>query len=270
MAIHPSAIIEKDVQIDENVDIDAYSVIRRGVSIGSGTRIGTHVEIGPNTKIAKDNQIFKGAYLGGLPQDTAYEKVNSDLCLLEIGAENVFREYVTVHHGSKRITRIGHSNYFMAHSHIAHDCLVGDHVTLANYAGLGGWVEVADQVFISGHTLIHQHVRIGKLAMIGGLCRVIQDVPPFALIAQNNGQLYGYNRVGLKRAGWSDDQLNDIKKVFIALFRSGLGLKSIKLKLEEFIASSMYEVISKELGVLAHFFSETERGFLSRWEKYKH
>ncbi|HEO64248.1 MAG TPA: acyl-[acyl-carrier-protein]--UDP-N-acetylglucosamine O-acyltransferase, partial [Spirochaetes bacterium] len=143
MAIHPTAIVEKDVQIDKNVDIDAYSIIRTGVSIGEGTRIATHVEISPNVQIARDNQIFKGVYLGAPPQDISYERGDDKSCLLEIGSGNVFREYVTVHHGSKRATLIGHSNYFMAYSHIAHDCVVGDHITLANYAGLAGWVEVA-------------------------------------------------------------------------------------------------------------------------------
>ncbi len=270
MAIHSTAIIEKNVQIDKNVDIDAYSIIRKGVSIGEGTKIGTHVEISPNIKIAKDNQIFKGVYLGAPPQDITYKRNNDHLCLLEIGSNNVFREYVTVHHGSERTTTIGHSNYFMAHSHIAHDCLIGNHITLANYAGLAGWVEVADHAFISGHSLVHQYVRIGKLAMIGGLCRVIQDVPPFALVSQNNGQLYGYNRVGLKRSGWNAEQLNELKRVYVLLFRNGLSLESIQRKLEELINSSKHELISNELITLTQFFKGTKRGFLSHWEKYKH
>lgn len=267
MAIHKTVIIEKGAQIDSSVDIDAYSVIRKGSIIGTGTKIGTHTEIASNTKIGVHNQIYKGAYLGGHPQDIQYQKGKTDSLMLEIGDYNVIREYVTIHHGTESITSIGDHNYFMAYSHIAHDCHVGNWVTLANYAGLAGSVQVEDHSFISGHTLIHQHVRVGRLTMIGGLCRINQDVPPFALIAQESGKIFGINSVGLKRVGWNDDKLLALKKIYKFLFREGLSLKTGIKKIVDLKSNKEFQSVNNESIELIQFIEGTQRGVISKWGK---
>ncbi|MDH4128464.1 MAG: acyl-ACP--UDP-N-acetylglucosamine O-acyltransferase [Spirochaetota bacterium] len=264
--IHQTAIIENDVQIDTTVKVDAYSIIRKGVIIGANTEIGSHVEILPYTKIGKNNQIFKGAYIGGLAQDIKHQSTNNS-CMLEIGDSNIIREFVTIHKGTKRISKIGNNNYLMAYSHIAHDCILNDFITLANYAGLAGWVEVDNHVFISGHTLVHQFVRIGIHSMIGGLCRISQDVPPFALIADENAKIYDINRVGLKREGWDDDKLTQLRKIYKLIFHSGLSLKTgienaKNIELET-------KLITNEVNYLIQFIKDSKRGVISKWEKKK-
>ncbi len=265
MYIHPTAIIEADTNIHPSVSIDAYSIIRKGSIIGRNTKIDSNVEI-INTKIGENNHIFKGAYIGAIPQDRTYK--NNKSIRTNIGNNNIIREYVTIHHStSDKPTTIGSNNYLMAYSHIAHDCTINNHITLANYAGVAGWVIIEDHAFISGHTLIHQFVRIGEHSMIGGLCRISQDVIPYALVAQENAKLYGINTVGLKRVGWSSEKILQLKKLYKLILNKKLSIKTKVNNVLKILKSDNKDeicLIEKEASKLINFIHNTKRGVISK------
>ncbi len=273
MNIHPTVIIEEDVNIDSSVEIDAYSIIRTGTAIGSGTKIGTHVEIAPFTKIGCDNKIYKGSYLGGSPQDINYDdrqvKAKQAKPLLKIGNGNTIREYVTMHHSTTtdQPTQLGNNNYLMAHCHVAHDCLIRNHVIIANYSSLAGFVFVDDHAFISGSTVVHQYVRIGKHAMIGGLCRISQDVAPYAKIADENSKLCGINWIGLKRAGWNDDKLLQLKKVFKTLFHQKSTLKTNIKEVSRLELEKKIPLVTNEIKEFMIAIENSSRGLITKWYK---
>jgi UDP-N-acetylglucosamine acyltransferase len=268
MNIHPTAIIEQNTNIDPSVTIDAYSIVRQGSVIGKNTKIDSCVEIAPNTKIGNNNHIFKGAYIGATPQDKSFNESNINNITVNIGDYNIIREYVTIHHSTAdKPTTIGSHNYLMAYSHVAHDCILNNHITLANYVGLAGWVQVEDYVFISGHTLVHQFVRVGEYSMIGGLCRINQDVPPYALIAQENGKLYGLNTTGLRRAGWSSEKILQLKRLYKILFKKRLSIKTGVNNVVSMIESSNKNdicLVEKEAVKLTNFIHNAKRGVISK------
>jgi UDP-N-acetylglucosamine acyltransferase len=180
--------------------------------------------MGP-TVIGEENQIYPYASVGTDPQDSGYR---GEPTRLEIGDRNVFREFVTINRGSKRgtgTTRIADDNYFMAYSHVAHDCVVGKATIMANSAALAGHITIGDYAILGGLVAVHQYVRIGRLAMIGGVSGVSQDVPPFTIASGERAALYGLNSVGLRRHGFSREQISQLKRVYRVLFRSGLTLK---------------------------------------------
>ena len=220
MAIHPTAIVEKSVEVGNNVEIGAYAVIKGNVKIGDNTIIGEHAYIQGTTIIGKNNKIYPFASIGSDPQDLRYQGEETKLI---IGDNNIFREFVTINRGSTSghgITKIGNNNLFMAYSHVAHDCEVKNFIILANNATLAGHITVENFAIIGGLSAIHQFCRIGEYAMIAGKTGVAKDIPPFMLASGQRAKLYGPNLVGLKRHGFSRERIRIIKKVYNILFKS--------------------------------------------------
>lgn len=222
--IHPTAIVDPKADIDSNVEIGPYSIIEANVQIGSGTIVGPHVVIQPHVTIGPDCQIFQYASVGAVPQAI---KFKGEKTILKIGRGTVVREFVTINRGTEfggGITEVGEENLLMAYVHIAHDCKTGRNVIFANNATLAGHITIEDFVTIGGLTAIHQFVRVGKYAYIGGKSAVVKDIPPYVIAAGDRATLHGLNSVGLKRQGFSEDTLSLLKKTYRILFRIGLTL----------------------------------------------
>ncbi len=225
MSIHPTAIVHKKAEIGPDVEIGPYTTIGEHVKIGRGTKIMSHVVIDGWTEIGENNRFFPFSSIGLEPQDL---KFSGERSYLKIGSHNVIREYNTIHRGTaaeNSLTAIGDHNFFMAYVHVAHDCAVGNRIILANAATLAGCITVGDDAVLGGLVGVHQFVRIGAFAMIGGCSAVAQDVPPYVSVAGNHAKLYGLNLVGLKRHGFSKEQIQTLKRVYKHLFRSGLTQK---------------------------------------------
>ncbi|OGW37913.1 MAG: acyl-[acyl-carrier-protein]--UDP-N-acetylglucosamine O-acyltransferase [Nitrospirae bacterium GWD2_57_9] len=238
MNIHPTAIIHKNARIAESVEIGPYAVIGEHVSIGRDTKIASHVLIEGWTTIGERNRIFSFSSIGTPPQDIGY---NNEETYLIVGDENVIRECATVHRATTkadRKTEIGNRNYLMAYSHVAHDCKLGNNIIMANSAGLAGHIVIEDHAILGGIVGVHQHVRIGAYAMIGGQSAIVQDIPPYVSAAGNRAQLYGLNTIGLKRRGFSDAMINDLKKAYKIIFRSGMTIEDAFKKVAEEIPDS--------------------------------
>lgn len=229
--IHPTAIVDPKAQIDESVEVGAYSVIGPNVKIGARSKIGPHVVVEGHTTIGVDNTIFQFASIGAAPQDKKYA---GEPTLLSIGDRNTIREFVTINLGTTQdanITRLGNDNWVMAYVHIAHDCQLGSNIILANNATLAGHVHLEDWVFLGGFTSVHQFCRIGEHAMTAFTAAVSQDIPPFVTAAGNRAVPAGINSEGLKRRGFSSEQIMAIKRGYKALYRSGLPLEEAKAAL---------------------------------------
>jgi len=219
MAVHPTAIIDKSVELDNDVEIESYVVIKGKVVIGKGTKISSHAVIEGPTEIGENNTIFQFASIGTPPQDLKY---NGEDTKLIIGNNNVFREFVTINRGTmdgRGCTTIGNNNFFMAYCHVAHDCIVKDNVILANNATLAGHIFVDNNAIIGGLSAVHQFARIGKYAMIAGKTGVVKDIPPFMLASGSRAKLFGPNIVGLERNGFSKERIDTIKKLYHILFK---------------------------------------------------
>jgi UDP-N-acetylglucosamine acyltransferase len=255
MTKYTTAIVSDKAQIAEDVTIGPYTVIEAGVKIGAGTEISSNVHICAGTSIGTGCRIYMGVCLGNEPQDLAYKGEKS---YLKIGNNNVFREYVTVHRGTAKdsSTTIGDNNYFMCLSHIAHNCIIGNNVIICNNALLGGYVEVEDKAFVSGGCLIHQFVRIGTLAMLGGGVRVNKDFPPF-MSTGNDNIVTAYNTIGLRRAGTTVQARKEIKAAFRLLYHEALNQNQALSKLAK-IATS------QEALHLINFIRTSKRGVCAR------
>ncbi len=233
MSIHETAIIGKDVKLGRNVRIGAFCVLEGNIEIGDDTFIGNRVSIKGKVKIGRNCKIYDGAIIGEEPQHLNYQGEESEVI---IGNNVIIREYVTVHRGTKidkMKTVIGDNCMLMAYSHVAHDCVLGNNVTMANCATLAGHVEVGDFVFISGLAAVQQWVRIGSYVMIAGLTGVDKHVPPFTRAAGNRVSLYGLNVVGMSRAGFSKEDMQSIKRAYKLLFKGEEPLKISILKVRE-------------------------------------
>ena len=224
MTIHPTAIVHQSARISEGVEIGPYSVIGEHVSIGRDTKIASHVLIEGWTTIGERNRILSFSSIGTAPQDIGYK--NEETYLI-IGNDNVIRECATVHRATTkedRKTVIGDSNFLMAYSHVAHDCKLGNNIIMANSVALGGHIIVGDCAILGGIVAVHQFVRIGAYSIIGGQSAVSLDIPPYVSAAGNRAKLYGLNLVGLKRRGFSDQTINNLKKAYKIIFRSGFTI----------------------------------------------
>lgn len=223
MSIHPTAIVHPQAQLSPGVQIEPYVVIGEHVSIGEGTLIHPHVVIEGWTRVGRACEIGAGSVLGGPPQDLKYRGQRS---FLHIGDHTRLGEYVTIHRSAQDdgTTLIGAHNFLMAYTHVAHDCKLGDHVVMVNYAGLSGHVEVEERAFISGHTAVHQFVRIGYLAMVSGCSRVVKDIPPFTLAEGNPTRIRGLNVVGMRRLGIERSARVELRRAFRLLYRAGLNI----------------------------------------------
>jgi len=222
--IHETAIVHSKAEVGENVEIGAFSIIREEVTIGSGTKIGPHVVIDPYVDIGSDCRIYQYAAIGAEPQSL---KFSGEKTFVKIGRGNVIREFVTIHRGTSfggGVTETGEENFIMAYSHIAHDCRLGRNVVLSNNATLGGHITIGDYSTVGGLVAIHQFVRVGNYAFIGGKSAVVKDIPPYMIAAGDRAKLHGLNVVGLKRQGFSDNTLSMLKKAYRLVFRIGLTL----------------------------------------------
>lgn len=225
-AIHPTAIVDPQADLSPGVSVGPYAVIGPHVRLGPRTAIGAHCVLEGHTTIGADCQVFTGAVIGSIPQDLKYAGEQSELI---IGDRNRIREYVTINPGTKGgggKTVIGSDCLLMAYAHVAHDCQVGDHVVIANSAALAGHILVEDRAIVGGLVGIHQFVRVGTLAMVGGCSRVAQDVPPYSTCVGYPAQVFGLNSEGLKRAGMSEEIREHLHRAFRVLFHSKLSMSN--------------------------------------------
>ena len=216
--VHPTSIIHEGCEIDESVRIGAYSIIGPNVKIGKNSKIHSHVLIDGNTTIGFNNEIYSFSVLGSNPQHLKYQGEKTELL---IGNNNVFREHVTVHPGTKvgvQKTIIGDNGFFMVGSHVAHDCLVGNNVVFVNNAVIGGHVEISDFVYLGGQSAVHQYCRIGKHAIIGAGTTIDGDVIPYTSVIGSRGYLSGLNLVGLKRRSFKKDEIKTLRNIYRLLF----------------------------------------------------
>lgn len=254
--IHPSAIIHEGAQLADGVEIGPYVVIGNQVSIGKGTKIGPHTVIGDWTEIGENNQIYHMASVGPASQDLKYR---GEECWTRIGNSNIIREFATIHRGTVTglgETVIGSGNLFMAYSHVAHDCRIGNGVVMANAATLAGHVTVEDNVILGGLVAVHQFTTIGAHAMVGGGTLIGLDIPPYmiATLGKREAKLRGLNLVGLKRRGFSEGAILKLKKAYKTLFMAGLKLPEAITRIRAEIADS------PEVDYLLAFIEHSERG----------
>jgi UDP-N-acetylglucosamine acyltransferase len=239
--IDPRALVSPQAQLAADVSVGPFSIIGADVCIGARTRIESHVVLGGPMSMGADNHIFPFAALGGPPQDKKYK---GEPTRLEIGDRNVFRESCTINRGTthdKGVTRIGHDNLFMAYAHVAHDCQIGNLTVFANCAALGGHVEVGDWVIIGGLSAVHQFAKIGAHAFLGGGTILSRDVPPYVMVNGNPAVPHSINSEGLKRRGFSEEQIRNIRDAYRILYRSDLKLTEALARLE-ILAQSHAEI----------------------------
>ncbi len=231
MTVHPTAIVHPRAKLGRGVEIGPFCIVGENVEIGDGTCIKSHAVIEGWTKIGRDCQIGTGVLLGTQPQHKTYSGERSYVL---IGDRNVLREYVTIHRAATRdgATKVGNDNFIMAFVHLGHDCSIGNGTTIANTVGFSGHASVDDYAVIGGITPIHQHVRIGAYAMVGGGSRVRLDIVPYALTSGDPLRIYGVNREGLRRNGFSAEQRSVIKSAMRVLFWSGLNVSAAVARLK--------------------------------------
>ena len=232
-SIHATALVDPSAKVAEDVEVGAFVVIGADVEVGAGTVIGPHAVIEGPTRIGVQNQIFQFASIGAAPQDKKY---NGEPTRLEIGDRNIVREFVTLNRGTTKdagVTSIGDDNLFMAYSHVAHDCRIGNHCVLANLATLGGHVELADWVIMAGLSAVHQFCKVGAHAFIANNAAVTRDVPPYVLAVGQPAVAHSVNAEGLKRRGFEREQIRNLRSAFRVLYRSGLKLDEAAEKLAE-------------------------------------
>ena len=254
--IHPSAVIDSSAQLAADVQVGPYAIIGKQVTIGSGTTIGPHAVIGDWTTIGERNQIFHQSSVGAAPQDLKYR---GEETWTRIGDNNIIREFATIHRGTVTghgETTIGANNLFMAYSHVAHDCRIGNGVVMANVATLAGHVTVEDNVILGGLVAVHQFTTIGAYAMVGGGTMVSLDIIPYTIATgdKREAKLRGLNLIGLKRRGFSDETISSLKKAYKILFIA-------KLKLSEALERIKNELTGiPEVDNLLAFIERSERG----------
>ena len=255
--IHATAIVDSTAKLGGDVEVGPYSVIGAQVEIGEGTVIGPHVVVMGPCRIGRDNRIYQFSSIGEAPQDKKYQ---GEPTTLEIGDRNIIREYVTLNRGTDDghgRTVIGSDNLFMAYSHVAHDCIVGDHCIFANAASLSGHVEVGDFAILGGFTSVHQFIEIGTRAFCGLGSVITQDIPPFSTAAGNRARVIGINKEGLKRKGFSPELIRALHKSFRELLKSS-GSKQDAYKNLEPLCTEFAEVET-----FVNFVKNSKRGIAS-------
>lgn len=255
-AIHSTAIVSAQADLDSTVSVGPYAVIGPGVRIGAGTTIGSHALLKGPATIGRDNRIFGFAVIGEDPQDKKY---GGEPTRLEIGDRNTFREFCTVHRGTaqdKGVTCIGNDNWIMAYVHIAHDCVVGSDVICSNNTTLAGHVQVGDHVICSGFSAIHQFCRLGAHSFLGGFAAITRDVPPYVMVGGQPTAPHGINTEGLKRRGFSADQLRNLKDAYRILYRDSLQLAEARDRIAALAESQ------PELRILIDFIDSSERSLI--------
>ncbi len=253
--VHETAIVHADARLDADVVVGPYCLVGEGVSLGPGCVLHSHVRLDGPLVCGANNRFFHGAAIGGEPQDL---KFAGDSTSVRIGDDNVFREYVTVNRATRggRETVIGSSNLLMAYVHVAHDCVVHDHVILANSVNLAGHVEVEEFAIIGGVTPVHQFVRIGRYSIVGGGFRVSKDIPPYMKAAGNPLRIVGLNSLGLERHRFGSAVCRELKEAFRTLYRAGLNVSQAAEKLRGEFPDSV------EIGHLLEFIAASDRGIV--------
>ena len=252
--IHPTAIVDPKAEIDADVTVGPYTIVKEHSKIGRGTVIGSHAIIEPFVTVGPDCRIFQFASVGAIPQALKFQ---GEKTFLKIGRGTVIREFVTINRGTAfggGLTEVGENNLLMAYCHVAHDCITGNHVILANNATLAGHIIIDDFAIVGGLVAVHQFVRVGKYAYVGGKSAVVKDIPPFVIAAGDRATLHGLNRVGLKRHGFSEESVRALKKTYRLVFRIGLTLNEaiVRVKAEVEQIPEVKEFIS--------FIQSSERG----------
>lgn len=254
--INPTAIIDSHAELAEDVSVGAFSVIGADVKIDAGTVIGPHVVIKGPTFIGKDNRIYQFTSIGEDPQDKKYA---SEVTRLEIGDRNTIREFTSMHRGTQQdhcVTKIGNDNLFMAYTHVAHDCLIGDHVIMANGASLAGHVHLNDHAILGGFTLVHQFTQIGQYSFAAMGSAITQDIPPFIMVGGKPTRPHGINSVGMERNEISAEDIRLIRNAYKIIYKMNLRLEDAIEKMKEL------ESDSKQLADMISFLSNVRRGIL--------
>jgi UDP-N-acetylglucosamine acyltransferase len=258
--IHSTAIVDPGAELDASVEVGAYSVIGPNVRIGAGTRIGPHVVIDGHTSIGRDNRFHPFSSIGAGPQDKKYA---GEPTRLEIGDRNTVREFCTFNTGTVQdvgVTRLGNDNWIMAYVHLAHDCQVGDNTIFANNAQLAGHVEIGDWVILGGFANVHQFCKIGAHSMLGMSTSLTHDVPPFILLNGNPAAAHGINAEGLKRRGFTREQIADIRNAYKIIYKSGLTLDAAKAALAS--AEAATPDSASHLRLMREFLDKSTRGIV--------
>ena len=251
--VHQTAIVHPKAKLGANCEIGPYCVIGENVTLGDGCKLHSHVVIDGHTKLGRENEIFPFASLGLKTQDLKWK---GGVTRTEIGDANTFREYVTVHSatGDGEVTRVGSHSTILAYCHIAHNVTLGDHVIMSNVATLGGHVTVEDHAVIGGLAAVHQFCRIGKISMIGGCSKIVQDVPPFMIADGNPAETRTINKIGMERNGVSEEAQNALRQAYKILFREGLTIPNALARIEKELPPL------PEVKHLIQFVQSSERG----------
>ncbi|TAK98059.1 MAG: acyl-ACP--UDP-N-acetylglucosamine O-acyltransferase [Verrucomicrobia bacterium] len=252
-SIHPSAVIHPGARLGQDCEVGPFCVIGEHVELGHGCQLHSHVVLDGHTRIGKRNEFFPFAVIGKKTQDLKYK---GGTTRVEIGDENVFRESATVHCATDDgdATVIGSNNLFLTHAHVAHDCVLGNHIILSGFAGLAGHVIVEDYAILSGYAAVHQFCRIGRMSMVGGCSKVAQDIPPFMMADGNPAETRTINKVGLERRGVSEESISTLRLAYKILFREGLTVSNALVKIEKELPTSA------EMQHLVQFVRASERG----------
>ncbi len=256
MEIHPSAVVSSLAELGPGVRIGPYCTIGEHVVVGADTIIGAHVIIEGHTNIGERNRISPFSVIGTPPQDIGYRGEDTRVI---IGNDNIFREYVSINRATTKEewkTVIGSNNYLMAYSHVAHDCVLGDYIVMANAATLGGHIKVGDHSTLGGLSAVHQFVRLGSYSFLGGASGLVKDLPPFMIGAGSRAKLYGINQKGLSRGGFSREKIDALKRAYRILWKENK-------KFEEGVRQVQGEIdVFPELNILLKFFDGSKRGIL--------
>ncbi len=254
--IDPTAIVDSKAELADDVSVGPFSVIGPDVKVGAGTVIGSHVVIKGPTTIGKDNRIYQFTSIGEDPQDKKYA---AEITRLEIGDRNTIREYTSMHRGTKQdksLTKIGNDNLFMAYTHVAHDCIIGNHVIMANGASLAGHVHLHSHAILGGFTLVHQFTQIGQYSFAAMGSAITQDIPPFVMVGGKPTRPHGINSVGMERNGISPEDIRLIRKAYKIIYKMNLRLEDAIDQMEDLAGES------KELSDMVSFLRNVSRGIL--------
>jgi UDP-N-acetylglucosamine acyltransferase len=254
--IDPTAIVDSKAELAEGVSVGPFSVIGANVKIGAGTVIGSHVVIKGPTTIGQHNRIYQFTSIGEDPQDKKYA---AEITRLEIGDRNTIREYTSMHRGTKQdrsLTKIGSDNLFMAYTHVAHDCIIGNHVIMANGASLAGHVHLHSHAILGGFTLVHQFTQIGQYSFAAMGSAITQDIPPFVMVGGKPTRPHGINSVGMERNGISPEDIRLIRKAYRIIYKTNLRLEDALDQMEDLAGES------KELSDMVSFLRNVNRGIL--------
>ncbi|MDH6154279.1 UDP-N-acetylglucosamine acyltransferase [Polynucleobacter sphagniphilus] len=261
--IHASALVDSKAELADDVEIGPYSVIGPNVKIDSGTKVGSHTVIEGCTTIGRENNFAHFAAIGGAPQDMKYRGEPTQLI---IGDRNTIREFTTIHTGTSQdegITRIGDDNWIMAYVHIAHDCQIGNHTIFSSNAQIAGHVQVCDWAIMGGMSGVHQFVRVGQHAMLGGASALVQDIPPFVIAAGDKASPHGINVEGLKRRGFSSETISALRQAYKVLYKDGLSFEEAKVEIQKIaLAHSADAATAEKLTQFHDFIAASTRGII--------